>query len=363
MSVPAPTRLDTRAQRRLRTRSGSRSRLIAVLAATGLLLAACAGDAGGDSSPDADTVADEVEDGAGADEVEDEAGADDSDADADADAAGDAAGERTVTHAMGETDVPAEPERVVVLDSSHLDAALSLGIEPVAAVQSDVDEGLPEYLGERTEGIEVVGTITEPDLERIAAARPDLILSARVRHEEIYDQLSQIAPTVFTESSGTAFKEGLAVVADALGRTTELEEALGDYEQRAREVGEAVGADGTTATVVRFLPGETRLYGPDTFSGTVLTDLGFDLGDKGFDDDPYSMAMISPEQAELADGDVIFTTTYGDPEESTASEMAPLLETLDAEIHPVDDREWMLGIGLIGAELILDDVEQLLGER
>ena len=281
-------------------------------------------------------------------------------ASADAD---EAAGTRTVSHAMGDTEVPAEPERVVVLDSPHLDAALSLGVTPVAAVQSSVDDGLPEYLGDRTEGIELVGTITEPDLELIAAAQPDLILSAKVRHEDVYGQLSEIAPTVFTESSGTSFKQGLATIADALGRTEELETQLAEYEQRADEVGEAVGADGMEATIVRFLPGETRLYGPDTFSGTVLTDIGFSLGDKGFDENPYSMAMISPEQAELAEGDVIFATTYGEPSETTLGEMQPLLEQLDAQVYEVNDREWMLGIGLIGAELILDDVESLLADQ
>jgi iron complex transport system substrate-binding protein len=97
---------------------------------------------------------------------------------------------RTVTHDRGETEVPAEPQRVVVLDSPHLDAALSVGVTPVGSAQSSVDEGLPAYLGDRTEGIDIVGTIEEPDLEAIAALDPDLILSATVRHEQIYDQLS-----------------------------------------------------------------------------------------------------------------------------------------------------------------------------
>lgn len=318
-------------------RTTRHTRLLAALGAVALLLTACGG---------ADTADPDVSEAMTAAEQAEE---DD--------------GPRTVTHAMGETEVPADPQRVVVLDSPHLDAALSLGITPVGAVQSSVDEGLPEYLGDRTDGIEIVGTITEPDLEKIASVEPDLILSAKVRHEDVYPQLSEIAPTVFTESSGTSFKEGLATIADGLDRSEELEAQLEEYEARAREVGEAVGAEGTEATIVRFLPGETRLYGPETFSGTVLTDIGFELGDKGFDDNPYSMAMISPEQAELAEGDVIFATTYGAPDETTLGEMQPLLEELDAEVYEVDDRQWMLGIGLIGVEQIFSDVEELLGEE
>lgn len=95
----------------------------------------------------------------------------------------DGAGPRLVEHVMGTTEVPADPERVVVLDTPHLDTALSLGVTPVGSVQSDVAEGLPAYLGGRTEGIEIVGTIEEPDLEAISALDPDLILSSSVRHE------------------------------------------------------------------------------------------------------------------------------------------------------------------------------------
>lgn len=208
-----------------------------------------------------------------------------------------AADTRTVVHDMGETEVPGEPERVVVLDSPHLDTALSLGVEPVGAVAVFADEGLPAYLGDRTEGIEVVGTIEEPDLEAIAALDPDLILSATVRHEDIYDELSQIAPTVFTESSGTNWKDGFELVAEALGKEDVGQQALDDYAARVEQLGDDLNASDTMAAIVRFLPGETRIYGPDTFSGSVLSEVGFQLPELDYDE--YSMAYISAEQVEL----------------------------------------------------------------
>jgi iron complex transport system substrate-binding protein len=274
-------------------------------------------------------------------------------------------GIRTVSHDQGETEVPAEPERVVVLDSPHLDTALSLGVTPVAAVSVFADEGLPGYLGERTEGIDVVGTIEEPDLEAIAALEPDLILSATVRHEGIYGQLSQIAPTVFTASSGTDWKQGFELVAEALGKQDEGQQALDDHAARVAALGEELGAKAATAAIVRFLPGETRIYGPDTFSGSVLTEVGFDLPDLEYDE--YSMAYISAEQVEvLADADAIFTTTYGDPAETTQGEVTSLwsnLAAVDAGCQfAAEDSEWMIGIGLIGADIILDDLEASLGD-
>lgn len=268
---------------------------------------------------------------------------------------------RLVEHAMGTTEVPAAAERVVVLDSPHLDAALSLGVKPVGSVQSDVAAGLPAYLGDRTEGIEVVGTIEEPNLEAISELDPDLILSAKVRSEEIYDRLSQIAPTVLTNYEA-GWEENFGVVAEALGRSEEGAQALADYNERAAELGEKVGADATKASIVRFLPDETRIYGPGTFSGSVLTDIGLDLPDLEYDE--YGMVYISPEQIELAAADALFHTAYGDPAATTKGSVTALWDNLSAVQagceFAVEDDEWMLGIGLMGAEIILDQVEESL---
>ena len=289
-----------------------------------------------------------------------------SDADSDGSSgrqAGDSSDVRAVAHTMGTTEVPAEPQRVVVMDSPHLDTALALGVTPIGSVQSDVAEGLPAYLGDRTEGIELVGTIEEPDLEAIAALEPDLILSSQVRHEAIYEQLSGIAPTVFTE-----YEEGWEAIfettAEALGRAEEGEQLLADYRERAGEVGEAVGASGLQASIVRFLPDETRVYGPDTFSGSILTDVGFGLPDLEYDE--YSMAYLSAEEITQADADVLFATTYGPADQTTRGSVSALWGSLSAVQQgcqfDVDDSEWMLGIGPIGAGVVLDDIEAALGD-
>lgn len=273
-----------------------------------------------------------------------------------------AAGPHVVEHAMGETEVPADPQRIVVLDSSFLDASIALGVPPIGATEGSAATGLPAYLGEVIDGIELVGLTTEPNLEQIAALQPDLILAAKVRHEALYDQLSAIAPTVFSESSGTNWHEQVRLTGDALGRSDDAESLLGEFETRAAEVGAAIGASGKTATIVRFLPEQTRLYGPPTFSGSVLTAVGFDLGEKGYDPD-YGMALISAEQVELVDSDVIFATSYAG-EGSSRGQFESLWANLPAvaagQQFDIEDSTWMTGIGVIGANKILDDLETWL---
>jgi iron complex transport system substrate-binding protein len=270
---------------------------------------------------------------------------------------------RSVVHHQGETTIPAPPERVVVLDTGELDSVTALGLTPVGAVRAPVEDGLLSYLADDTQDTELVGTIDEPDLERIAALEPDLILSSTLRHEAIYDELSQIAPTVFTETVGVVWKDNFLVHAEALGMEDQAQQMLDDYDARADALGASL-EEPPTVSMVRFLPGETRLYQKASFIGTVLEDVGLPRPPSQDVDD--FAAEISPEQIAQADADVIFVTHYGAAEETTRPEIidAPLWQSLDAvqrgDVHEMPDDVWMLGIGIRAANIVLDDLEAFL---
>ncbi|MBW3558081.1 MAG: iron-siderophore ABC transporter substrate-binding protein [Actinobacteria bacterium] len=315
-----------------------------LLAVLGLSLAGCGGDTGTD---EAGTSSDAGSEATAAEATE--------------------AFPRTVQHAMGETTIPEQPERVVVLDTGELDSVTAFGITPVGAVRAPVEDGLLDYLQAETEGTELVGTISEVNLEAVAALRPDLILSSKLRHEDIYDELSQIAPTVFTETVGVVWKDNLGVHAEALGFEEEAAEMLSDYEDRAEALGERLSEERgelPTISMVRFLPDETRLYQKASFIGTVLEDVGLPRPPSQ-DVDDFALE-ISAEQLEQADADVIFVTNYGPAEETTKGELTsnPVWGTLSAvqedDVYEVPDDYWMLGIGIQAANLVLDDIEEHL---
>lgn len=277
---------------------------------------------------------------------------------------------RTVVHAMGQTEIRQRPERIVVLDTGELDSAVTLGVVPVGAVRAPVEDGLLDYLQDETTDTELVGTISEVNLEAVAALDPDLILSSKTRHEDLYDELSAIAPTVFTEAVGVVWKDNLLVHAKALGRHQEAEELLAGYEARARDIGERLGerrGQLPTISMLRFLPDETRLYQKASFIGTILDDVG--LPRPPSQDVNDFAADISAEQLEMADADIIFTTHYGPAEDTTKTELTtnPLWDQLTAvqqgDVYQVADDHWMLGIGIGAANLVLDDIESLLLEQ
>jgi iron complex transport system substrate-binding protein len=220
-------------------------------------------------------------------------------------ATADDSAERTVEHAMGTTDVPGDPQRVVVLDTVLLDATMALDVTPVGTAMIANSESLPDYLGDEVSEISSVGPILEPDLEQIAELEPDLILSAKTRHEDLYDSLIDIAPTVFTETSGEGWRDSVSTVGEALNRATEAETLLEDYDSKVAEVREAIGVEGESAQVVRPREaGAFRLYGPDTFTGDVLTDLGFSIPEQDWDDS--GIIELSAENADQAAADWLF---------------------------------------------------------
>lgn len=277
---------------------------------------------------------------------------------------------REVTHAMGTTKVPAAPKRVVVLDTDKIDTALSLGVTPVGAATAGEAKSWPTYFGpEKLAGIKEVGVLTEPDLEAITALKPDLILGSKFRQEKFYDELSAIAPTVFTEKVGITWKENFLLDGQALGKEQQAKELLAGYEKRAKDFGAQLGdAASRKVSIVRFVPGNIRVYGPDSFSGIVIGDTG--LGrperqllsskeDKRFD-------LVSPERVNEVDGDVIFVTAYGEKAagEQTKVTGGTLWQGLSAvkagKAHVVSDEIWMTGIGVGAANKILDDLAKYL---
>lgn len=277
-------------------------------------------------------------------------------------------GTHTVKTAMGDVSVPAAPKRVVVLDTAELDSALTLGVKPVGATHADVESGFLNYLPkEQLTGIKDVGAMMTPNLESIAALKPDLILTSKIRHGDKYAELKKIAPTVMTENTGYPWKENFQVHADALGKKAEAKMVTDDYASHTADVTKALGGKEKTAAtevnMVRFVEGaDIRIYGKQNYIATILADVGLGrppITDKAKDGFSYD---VSPEKIDLADADAVFHSTYGDPEKSkeTRTTGSGLWKNMSAvkngKVFAVDDQLWIQGIGYTAADKILNEL-------
>lgn len=274
---------------------------------------------------------------------------------------------RTIKHAMGETEVPADPKKVVILTNEGTEALLALGVTPAGAVKSWLGEPWYDHISEDMKDVEVVGTETEVNLEAIAALKPDLIIGNKLRQEDVYDQLSSIAPTVFSETLKGDWQENFKFYAKALNKEDKGKEVMNAYNDRidsmSNELGEQLDKE---VSVVRFLAGKTRIYYKDSFSGVILEELGFARPESQQKD--KFMDEVTKERIPEMDGDVLFYFTYeaGDGEansteqEWTNDALWNNLEVVkEGNVHEVSDAIWNTSGGVLSANNMLDDIEKV----
>ncbi|MCX4677569.1 iron-siderophore ABC transporter substrate-binding protein [Streptomyces sp. NBC_01433] len=267
---------------------------------------------------------------------------------------------RTLTHAMGKTELKSAPKRVVVLDVGEFDNVVSLGVKPVGFAPSEGDAAIPSYLKKDAGSPKNVGTINNLNLEAIAGLKPDLILGSQLRAADKYDELSKIAPTVFSIRPGFTWKENYLLNAEALDRTAQAKTELAAYEAKAKKLGTDIGPNKPTISMVRYLPDKIRLYAKASFIGTILEDTGLPRPKNQQIDD--LAAEISPEKIDEADADWIFTGVYGDVKATKrdTAQSNPLWKNLKAvkagQAKDVSDETWYLGLGVTSANLVLDDL-------
>ncbi|MEE6309765.1 iron-siderophore ABC transporter substrate-binding protein [Plantactinospora veratri] len=277
-------------------------------------------------------------------------------------AAADAEFPRTITHDKGSTELKAKPQRIVALDNSLVEAVVLLDRPLVGGIASYRNQKtFPDYLGEAVRDTRDIGPLDNPNLELIASLRPDLIVSATVRHEALYDKLSAIAPTVFVKTTGPIWKDNVTLLGKALGEEAKAAQELAAYEARAKKIGDEVNtkANNPSVSVVRFVDGPTRLMARASFIGIILADAG--LKRPASQNEETFATEISEEQIELADADHIFVTTYSGGESYRDRFQAnPLWNRLAGvqarHVYEVKDELWMTSVSVQGAHFVLDDI-------
>lgn len=102
----------------------------------------------------------------------------------------------TIEHPLGTTVVTQLPQRVVAFDMSELDTLDQLGAPVVGIAKDYVTSFLTRYRDDTN--VADVGSTIQPNLERLHALKPDLILISPLQAQS-YKELSQIAPTVYDD--------------------------------------------------------------------------------------------------------------------------------------------------------------------
>jgi len=253
----------------------------------------------------------------------------------------------TIEHAFGETVVEDEPARVATWGWGSTEAAVAVGVYPVAIAEQAWTVGAGNYLpwveaAYEEAGEELPALIPDPEggatipYEEFIAAEPDLILAPYSGlTEEQYDTLSEIAPVVaYPEAPWTTpWDQTIEITAEALGRADRGEAVLQDISDGlAEQAAEHPDFAGTTFAGVWDGDGFVYVYTAADSRIEVLTELGLevapsvselDTSDGGF------FTELSYEQLDQLDADVI-VSYHSTKEEADAFLVKPELQAIPA---------------------------------
>ncbi|MEH2389568.1 MAG: iron-siderophore ABC transporter substrate-binding protein [Nostoc sp.] len=279
-----------------------------------------------------------------------------------------------VQHLMGQTLIPTHPQRVVVLDPWIVEIPLALGFNVVGVPDpAKTLQGIG--LANKHPGIEDIGALLTPNIEKVMVVKPDLILGTK-RNREAYSLWSHIAPTILLkiENSGD-WKQPFMPAAKALGKTETAKRLVENYNARLTEFKQKMGfrLKKTVVSVVRLMPQTINLLTKGAFSGVIIEDAGLirpplqnldAIATQKKWGSPISYNISSEILAQI-DGNVLFIPLFGfkDPTEANNAVHQFMAEPLwsklkvvkQGKFHVINGFYWQ-GSSYISANRVLDDL-------
>ncbi|WP_092419798.1 iron-siderophore ABC transporter substrate-binding protein [Pseudomonas sp. NFPP07] len=262
----------------------------------------------------------------------------------------------------------AEPLRLVTLFQGATDSAVALGMTPCGIVDSWSEKPMYRYLRPAVQGVPHVGLETQPSLEDIALLRPDLIVASRFRHQRIAPLLEQMGRVVMLDEV-FEFKRTLALMGAALGRQPQAMGLLAQWEQRLGQLraqlqARFAGRWPLTVAVLDIREDHIRSYLPDSFAGSVLSELGFAWTPAAREARGVSLKLTSKESLPVVNADLFFVFQRTDSPAAQRNYQNlvrhPLWQQLRAPraglVWRVDSVAWSLSGGILGANLMLDEI-------
>ena len=275
---------------------------------------------------------------------------------------------KPIKHSLGDSCIPREPKRLIVTDRILLEAAIALGVKPIAAAEPNLVGSQGQQFTGKIEGIVSIGKESLLNLERIVKLQPDLIVGAGI-YAENYNILSQIAPTVPFDYLPSTWRDNLLYMGELLGKTERAEQILAQYQERVEKLQTAIEQKRKSieVSVSRFYAaGQPDFQTQYSFSGSVLADVGLTKPavQRRLAGSAEQLVVVSLERLDLLDADVMFVALDPGAEESfqkyQKSQLWQLLDVVKKNrVFTVDSGYWIFG-NVLSANAILDDLNRYL---
>lgn len=183
-----------------------------------------------------------------------------------------------ITHQLGETEVPKNPSRVIVFDYGISDALNTLDVEIIGLPKSSLPSLLSKYEDSKYEN---VGSLKEPDMEKVYELKPDLIIMSG-RLESYYEELNKIAPTIYLGVDNTdylgSFKKNMETLGQIFDKEKEVKVQVAKVEEAIGKVNEK--AEGVNALIALANDNAFSVYGEGSRFGIIHKEFGIEAVDK-----------------------------------------------------------------------------------
>ncbi|MGN0144161.1 MAG: ABC transporter substrate-binding protein [Clostridium sp.] len=276
----------------------------------------------------------------------------------------------TVTDVRGEVEIPANPQRIVDL-SGNSDILSILGYKVIGTANSDAYDytKFPSYLEETLKGAEILGYSMQDtmDVEAVMNLNPDLIVISTVQ-EKMYDQLSEIAPTVMIQLEALNWKDDVKALADVFDKEELADNWLKEYEEKSKAAGEKIKAEyGEDTTYLSFLAsgGQFFIFDGAGFGSVLYDDMELGKPEGMPEQTDISLPVVTYEGLASIKTDYIFLIAT--PEDLAQLESNAIWNSLpavkDGKVVILDSSPYFnQGYSPIGRELLVDEIGEMLNE-
>ncbi|MCY8486484.1 siderophore ABC transporter substrate-binding protein [Bacillus atrophaeus] len=220
----------------------------------------------------------------------------------------------TVKHDLDKngTKVTKNPKKVVVFNFGILDTLDKLGLQ--GSVAGLPKNSLPDYLSSyKNDKYADVGSLKEPDFEKVADLEPDLIIIAG-RQSDSYKEFSKIAPTIYLDTDSTkymeSFKSNTETIGKIFNKEDEVKSQLAKIDDSISDVKKTAEKVNKKGLVIMANDGKISAFGPKSRYGLIHDVFGVTPADQNIEASSHGQS-VSYEYISKTNPDYLFVVDRG----------------------------------------------------
>ncbi|MEE3606613.1 siderophore ABC transporter substrate-binding protein [Bacillus altitudinis] len=268
--------------------------------------------------------------------------------------------------------VKKNPKKVVVFDMGSLDTLDKLGVNVTALPKQVIPHYLSKYESDKYEN---VGGLKEPNFEKIAEIKPDLIIIQH-RQADAFDEFSKIAPTIYMDVDNANYMDSFKKNAETLGKIFDKEDKvkkeLSAIDQKVAALKKQAKELNKNGLVIMANDSKMTAFGPKSRYGLIHDVFGITPADQKLEPSDKHGQSISYEYMVKTNPDYLFVVDRGAAigEETSAKQLVEndYVKSVKAVknnhvVYLNSDMWYLAGGGLESLNAMIDEVKKGIEQK